>query len=256
MAEEIEDVRKKIASMHKKIEEITYYEVFDVDAGLDQALLDDRVTDQFRQLARQWHVDRYNAYDLEEGEREQLQEIFSFINTAKQVLSDPDKRAGYDMELAGDNTDIGSILTAESAFRRGQNMLETGSYDGAHEQFRIAVENNEDDKEYQAHYLYTEFLQIPKNADGQPLKKTRAQEIYDALDEILADMPERDWLLTFLGVVAKALNRTREAEGLFNEALQHNSRNVTAQRELRLLKMRKGQKKGFFEQIKAKLGLS
>lgn len=255
MAEDIQAVKEKITTMHAGLKETSYYEVLGVKQSLDQTLMNAEVTNRFRELAREWHVDKYSGYDLADEEREMLQEIFSFINTAKQVLSDPDKRASYDMELAGESVDVGAIFNAENAFRRGQTMLDAGSYKGAHEQFKIACQEQPDEQEYQAHLLYTEFALLPKKPDGSPQDMKRAKEIYDALDDLVAQLPDRDWLLCFLGIVAKGIGRTREANVLFTEALQHNPRNVMAQRQQRLVKMRKDQKKGFFAQLKEKLGL-
>ncbi len=254
MAEDTEAVRRKIVTMHEKLGELTHYEILGVKANLDQTLLDAEVAKRFRELAKEWHVDRFSGYDIG-ADKQKVQEIFARINTAKQVLGDPDKRAMYDMELAGENVDIGSILTAESAFRRGQTMLDSGSYKGAHEQFKIACEENPDDQEYFAHFLYTEFLLLPKKKDGSPEDRSRGKEIYDELDKLVAQLPDRDWLLCFLGVVAKSLGKHREAYALFMEALQHNPKNVIAKRQERLMKMRREQKKGFFASLKEKLGL-
>ena len=255
MAGDSQAVREKINSMHEDLNSITYYEVLGLTQDLDQSILDQEVTKKFRKLAGEWHVDRFSSQDLSEEDREKVQEIFSFINTAQQVLSNADKRAEYDMQLSGANTDIGSLLNAESSFRRGQNMLETGAYAGAHEQFRIAVENNGDDDEYRAHYLYTEYLLIEKDKDGKPTNRKRAQEIYEELDQMIEKLPDRGWLLAFVGVVALGVNRLRDAELLFMEALQHEPKNVIASRQQRLLKMRKGQKKSFFASLKEKIGL-
>ncbi|RAL23647.1 hypothetical protein DL240_05665 [Lujinxingia litoralis] len=248
MSQDIEAVRQEIRQMYQRISQASYYELLGVQDGLDQTVIKQQATREFRQLAKKWHVDRFSAHDLGD-DKKLVQEIFSTLNTAQQVLSDPDKRAQYDLERSGANTDIGSILNAESAFRKGQTMLETGAHAGAHEQFKMASENNPDDLEYRAHFLYTEYLQIPKNQDGTPLKRTRAQAIFKELDTISVELTDRDWLLTFMGVVSEGLGRVREAEGLFHQAMQHNPRNVNAKRHLRLIEMRKGKKKGFFAQF-------
>lgn len=250
MAQDTEELRKKIAQMEKRIEELSYYELFELDPELDEDTLTREATKKFRHLAKTWHVDRFNTEGLDNC-RERLQEIFSTLNTAHQVLTNAEKRVEYDMDLSGENTDIGSILNAESSFRKGQNMLSTGSHKGAHEQFRIACENNPDDLEYRAHYLYTEYLMVPKDEEGNPRSRSRAEKIYDELDAILKEMPERDWLLAFLGVVAMGLDRDRTAKTLFKEALRFNPRNVTAKRQIRLLKMRQEREanKGFFAKL-------
>ena len=252
MSQESEAVRQEIRQFHASLAETSYYELLGLKDELDDAMIKQQATREFRQLAKKWHVDRFSAHELGD-DKKLVQEIFATLNTAHQVLTDPDKRAEYDLQRTGANTDIGSLLTAEGAFRKGQQMLDTGAHEGAHEQFKVATENNVDDLEYKAHYLYTEFLMIPKNAEGTPLKKTRAQEIFKELDAISLELTDRDWLLTFMGVISEALGRTREAEGLFHQAMQHNPRNVNAKRHLRLMEMRRGKKKGFFAQLMEKL---
>ncbi len=252
MAEDIQEVRDKIDRMHSRLDEASYYELLEVDSQLSDAELASQAANTFRQLAKEWHVDRYDIDALGGQEyRQKLQEIFSTINTAHQVLTDEEKRTEYDMELSGENTDVGAILTAENAFKKGSNMLSRGSYKGAHEQFRIAVENNPDDIEYQAYHIYTEYLLLPKDEEGIPESRSDAKEIYDKLDDCVDAKPENDSLLAYLGVVAMGLKRYREAQALFREALQYNPRNTTAQRQKRLLEMRKKreQNKGFFAKL-------
>lgn len=259
MDQDTDAVRDKIDGMYNRLDDLSFYELLDVDPELDDAQIEDEATDKFRQLAKEWHVDRYDTDALGGQEyREKLQEIFSTINTAHQVLTSEEKRTEYDMERSGENTDIGAILNAENAFRKGQNMLETGSYDGANEQFRIACENNPDDIEYQAHYLYTEFLLLNKNEEGVPEDRSRAKEIYREMDDILEEIPERAWLMAYLGVVTMGLKRYREAQSLFNEALQYDPNNTTAQRQKRLLKMRREREenKGFFAKLLDKFQLT
>jgi tetratricopeptide (TPR) repeat protein len=251
MSEEIEEVRQKIDDMYDSLEEQTYYDLLDVDPEL----FDEKtVLKQFRLKAKDWHADRYSGFDLDADYRQKLQQIFAALNTAKQTLSDEEKRADYDFQLQAGDQDIKSIIDAEGAFRRGKNMLQTGSHKGAHEQFARAFELNPDENEYKAHVLYTEYLQIPKNDDGVPLKRTRASEIYEELDTISEEKPENDSVLTFLGVVATGLGKRRQAKRIFNEALQHNRQNVTAQRQLRLIRMReeREQNMGFFDKLLAK----
>src|SRR5699024_12777715 len=86
--------------------------------------------------------------------------------------------ADYDFELQAGDQNIEDIIDAEGAYRRGKNMLQTGSYKGAHEQFRRAVELHPDETEYQGHFLYTEYLQIPKNDEGLVKNRARALEIF------------------------------------------------------------------------------
>lgn len=252
MTQDTEVLREKIDDMYEKLEEVSYYDLLDIDPELDDEEISKQATAAFRQLAKEWHVDRYDTDALGGDQyRTKLQEIFSTINTAHQVLTDEEKRTEYDMELSGENTDIGAILTAENAFRKGQNMLATDAYEGAHQQFEIAYENNPEDIEYEAHYLYTQYLMVPKDEEGVPRDRSEVKEIYRQLDDILEQIPDRDWLLTFLGEVALGLKRYGEAQQLFNEALHYNPKNVNAKRQKRIIEMRRKrqQNKGFFAKL-------
>lgn len=248
MAENSDADRKKIEAMYARIQSDTYYELL----GLNPDTLDDsEVLKQFRVKAREWHADRWGAVALDEESKRKIQEIFAALNTAQQTLSDPDKRAEYDFKQQAGDQNIVNIIDAEGAFRRGKTMLQTGSYKGAHEQFRRAVELHPDEDEYAAHFLYTEYLQIPKNEAGAPKKRQRALEIQEELDALSIKSPENDSLLTFLGVVCLGLGQQAKAKNLFAAALQHDPRNVEAQRQQRLIAMReeRDSKKGFFDKL-------
>jgi tetratricopeptide (TPR) repeat protein len=249
MTDNLEEVRQKIDQMYSRIDEDSYYDLLEIDP--EQPLDSKAVMKQFRVMAKDWHADRYSGFELDADHKQKLQEIFAALNTAQQTLSDVDKRADYDFKLQAGDQNIENIIDAEGAFRRGKNMLQTGSYTGAHEQFKHAHELHPEEEEYKAHVLYTEYLQIPKNEDGKALKRTRAQEIFDEIDAISESKTEDDSILTFLGVVAMGLGDLRKAKVLFNEALSHNRENVVAKRQLRLIKMRKEResKKGFFDKL-------
>ncbi len=242
MSRDFQEVRQEILAMHQRVQEETYYDLLGVQLDADTAM----ISSKFRELAKKWHVDRFSQYELG-AEKQKVQEIFSALNTAHRTLTDSDKRAEYDFEIDG-GPDINTILQAESDFRRGKTMLQAGSYKGAHECFKEAHEKKDDELEYLAHMLYTEFLLIPKNDEGIVKTQKRGREIFEELDKISAAIPEKDWLLTFLGVVGLGIGKEREAEGLFQEALMANSNYSDAKRQLRLLRMRRrnAKKKGGF----------
>lgn len=246
MAKDFQEVRREILEMHERVQEANYYEILGVDREADKAM----VSSRFRDLARKWHVDRFSQYELG-ADKAKVQEIFSVLNSAHKTLTHEEKRAEYDMEIH-EGPSINEILEAESHFRSGKSMLNSGSYKGAHESFKTAYDMKDDELEYEAYMLYTEYLLIPKNDDGEAKQRARTKEIFDRLDNISIDLTEKDWLLTFLGTVAIGLGRLREAEGLFQEALMANSKNTNAKRQLRLLRSRrrkKSKKGGFFARL-------
>lgn len=246
MARDLQEVQQEIVEMHDRLQHENYYELLGLERDADAA----RVSARFRELARVWHIDRFSNFDLG-ADRQKVQDIFSTLNAAHRTLTNADQRAEYDHEIS-DGPSINEILEAESSFRRGKNMLSSGSYKGAHEAFKQACELKDDEPEYRAHYLYTEYLLEPKDDVGLVKSKKRTREIFAELDDINTELPEKDWLLTFLGTVSLGLGKNHEAEGLFQEALMTNSQNTQAKRQLRLLRSRRRRKskgKGFFARL-------
>ena len=247
MAQDPSAIRRDIVAMYERIQNEDFYQLLEVDRDADAAL----VANRFRQLAKLWHIDRFSGVELGE-EKPKIQEIFATLNRAHRTLSDPDARADYDLQIEmeeGPNLD--ALLQAENNFLQAKNMLQAGSYKGAHELMRQANELNPDEIEYRAYFLYTEFLLMEKDEQGHAKNRGRAKAIYEELDTISETLSGKDWMLTFLGSVALGLGRDHDAEGLFAEALQVNSRNHSAQRQLRLLRMRRqsNSKSGIFERI-------
>ena len=246
MAKDLQAVRSEISQMHERIKEENYYELLGVDPAADAAMVGAR----FRELARTWHVDRFSAYDLG-ADKAKVQEIFAALNTAHRTLSHPEKRAEYDVEI-DDGPNIGDILEAESHFRTGKNRLQSGSYKGAMEAFEEACRLKDDELEYRAHFLFTEYMLQDKDDEGLTKNRTRAKKIFDELDAINVQLPDKHWLLTFMGTVAAGLDEYRTAEALFQEALLSNSQDTDAKRQLRFLRSRRKRrrkKKGFFAKL-------
>lgn len=246
MAKDLHEVRNDILAMYERVRQETYYELLGVAPNADAAM----VGAKFRELARTWHVDRFSGYDLG-PDKSKVQEIFSVLNAAHRTLTNPDKRADYDLSI-DDGPDIASILEAESLFRTGKNRLHSGGYRGAFEAFKQACELKDDESEYRAHYLYTEYLLIDKDEEGLVRNRKRAKEIFNELDVINTQMQERHWLLTFLGTVSMGLGEDRQAESLFQEALLANSQDTDAKRMIRLMRSRRKRgrkKKGFFARL-------
>lgn len=245
MAKDFQEVRQEILVMHQRLQEENYYELLGVEEGADSAMIGSR----FRQLARSWHIDRFSSYDLG-AEKMKVQEIFSVLNTAHRTLTNDETREEYDMNLV-EGPDIAKLLEAESEFRAGKSRLEMGSYHGANDAFQKACLLKDDEPEYQAHLIFTEYLLIDKDENGRVLNRKRTKEIMQELDEIQSALQEKPWLLTFMGTVSLGIGNDGEAESLFQEALMEDSNNTDAKRMLRLIRSRRKnkQKKGFFAKL-------
>ena len=246
MSVDAEKIRDEIRRMHEMLESLTHYELL----GVEQDASTEVITTTFRQLAKKWHVDRFSQAGLSVMEREMVQDIFSALNDAHRTLIDPQRRADYDYEH-DDSPSVADILTAENEFLRGKNMLKTGSYKGAHELFKSASESNPDEREYKAYFLYTEYLQIPKDENGRLTIKARSATILKEFEDIHTAIGDKEWLLLFMGQVELGLGNERKAVGCFREVLYMNPHNHEAKRQIRLLEMRKNNPKneGFFAKL-------
>jgi curved DNA-binding protein CbpA len=242
---DVEEVRRDIRTMQERIKSEDYYAILGVqnDAGKPA------IQQSFRNLAKQWHVDRFPKEGLG-ALRNEIKEIFAFLNTAHATLTDGDKRVEYDLDL-GDGTDIHLLLEAENVFRRGKGLLKGGHYSAAAECFVKAANLHEGESEYEAHKLYGEYLLLDKTEDGVVEDRKRGNEIFRELDGLADTMGEKDWHMVFLGAVALGINKKAEAHSLFREALLIDSTNVDARRYLRLIAMRRDKEDGLLSKIKA-----
>ena len=252
MTENIDDVRRSIQQMFERSESQNFYELLSVER--DASSKD--ISSAYRQLARQWHVDRYNKFDLGD-DKQKLQAVFAALNNAQRTLTDDSKRKEYDASLDSDGvdaTDVVNIFNADKLFLRGKTFLQQGSYKGAYEQFSEAHKLNPQDQDIYIYMLYAEYLQIPKNPEGAPRAKTRAQEIHDEFEKILAARGDLDWLMVFLGVVKVGMGQNNKAYALFRDALLTNPKNADAKRQVRMMKMKQEREKndqGLWEKIKS-----
>jgi curved DNA-binding protein CbpA len=248
MAKDFQEVRRDILDMYERVQNENYYEILGVDKEADAAM----INSQHRMLVKEWHVDKFNAYDLG-ADKQKVQEIFAYINNAQRTLTNEEARDEYDMEIH-DGPDLVSILNSENAFRTGKNFLNSGSYKGAFENFKEAYESNPDEVQYEAYFLYTQFLLEEKDQTGVVVNKALSTKVFNRLDEIhqTSTAQKKDWLLAFMGTVALGLGKDREAYGLFREALYMNPQNRDAKRQLRLIEIRKRKKpKGVLDKIKS-----
>lgn len=252
MTQNIDEVRRSIAQMFERVENQNFYELFSVEKDASKK----DISTAYRQLARQWHIDRYNKFDLGD-DKKKLQSIFEALNNAQRTLTDDAQRANYDASLdpnAIGATDVVDIFNADKLFLRGKTFLQQGSNKGAHEHFSEAHSLNPDDQDIYIYMLYSEYLQMPKDSEGKPRAKERAQKIHDEFDTILKERGDIDWLMVFLGVVKEGMGQKNSARALFRDALMVNPRNADAKRQVRMMKLRQERKStddGLWSKIKS-----
>ena len=263
MAQETPTIQDAIARMHHDLGHMTHYDLMGLTPGeFDPA----RLRTSYRQLAKQWHIDRYNAVDLTAQERHKLQAIFAAVNNAHRVLSDEALRREYDAQLAapaqaegeGEGANMASLLNADSVYLRGRNMLQQGRHSGAKELFDEALSYNPDDQNIRLHALYAEYLMMPKDPGGKVTAEAlaRTQQIYALFNEQTREMEDIDWLFAFMGHIQMGLGNKTKANRLFRETLLINPKNKEATRYMRLLQMQQEResKKGLLEKVRAMFG--
>lgn len=249
-----EAVAEAIDEKFDEIQDQNFYEVLGVSEDVERQ----EMTSVFRELAQKWHADSFSGIELDDERKQKVQEIFATINTAYQTLSTPSDREEYDAALETGEADIKAVFDAEDAFRKGRNMLNAGRYEGAHNQFKKAVERSPEESQYVAHLRYTDYMQIPKDDQGRVQDEEAAREILDELKEILEEHDDKAWMYAFVGVVLQGLGKVDAAEHNFREALRLEDDNRIAQQRLRLIKMRRQRQddQSWLQQLLAKFNLN
>lgn len=231
----------RIQERHARLASDDHYTFLGVAADADVAA----IRAAYRELARDFHQDRYQGMDLDATTRAQLQAVFARLTEAQSTLTNPDKRKAYDASLRGEpdaDAEVSvdtmkAIFAAEEAFRRGKMHLERGQFDKALERFEAVLAANPDDADALTYFHFARFVTEPLDRKGKRNDAARAS--LRKLEELsrVNDAPVTATLL-----YAKALRleeRLDEAERLFKRVQRAEPRNADAERELRLIQQRK-----------------
>ncbi len=203
------------------------------------------VNTAYVKFARQYHPDTSAGNPAEQHLKEQ---ILALISEARDRLSTPDGRAGYKASLElgspnGQGVDVARIMEAEGLFTRGRQLLSNQRPAKAAELFERAASLTPE-AEYRAYLAYARHLERPDDAEQAADAERLFREWIDRHPEAPAEV------FVFLGQIQRNASRLDEAAKTFKEALRRDSRNIEAQRELRLLAARKDAAKpaapGFF----------
>jgi len=213
------------------------------------------VRNAYRQLARDFHVDKFTRYGLEQEERDAVQALFMAINRANEVLTKPEERAEYLAELDLEAAGLKSVRPGEhmDAALRGEKLREDGltaiknnKAEVALELLTQALEIDSQDRLALAGKAYAEFLVVQaRGSSPQVLSNTRA-----TLQKVTKDGIEREEPWLYLGGVQRAAGDVDNAAVALQRAIDINRHCAEAQSELRHIhrKLAGPQKKkgGFF----------
>ncbi len=241
----LEALEKTITDMKKK----NYLEIFNLDDDFSERDL----KKNYFMLARSYHPDRF--YTFHPRVKAVAEEIFTLINEAYQILSNPSERTNYIAMLrtggrAVTEKDAQAALSAEMEFQKGQVLLKQGKLDQAKTYFERAVELNPDESEY-AVFLGWTLFRLGKRSGDESLARKGKDMLTTAVEKV--DGSEKGHF--FLGQVLKVENDLTGAIKHFEKVVQINPDNVDAVRELRILRMRlekeggKKDKSGLFKKF-------
>jgi curved DNA-binding protein CbpA len=192
-------------------------------------------------LAKQHHPDRLYA-SASPDIRKLAEELFRIISKAHDVLSDDARRTEYLEHLSSggqpsSRNQAATILSAEGLFQQGEMAMNHRDYGKARDFFEQALHLRPEESEFHAFLGWALFQSAPKSAQRQ--RQAREQ-----LALAVALNPKLDKAHLFLGYIHKTMDDLELAEYEFEKAIQCNPNCTEALRELRLITMRRGKKRG------------
>jgi Flp pilus assembly protein TadD len=228
-------LQKKIPMLDQGVD---YFTLF----GLPMDASADDVRSTYFMLARKLHPDRLAAIGVEDEDR-QAQRLMACINEAFSVLNDPVRRAEYlsilnrggeaavrAEEQKADEIAM-KVMRAEEEFRQGEMALRREQIAAAIAHFKLAVELQPNEPEYQALLAWAQF------ANAQD-KSTVASQTRKALIRAAESNSESPTAHFYLGRVERMLGREKEALYCFYQVLRIKPNHSEAKSEARILEQR------------------
>jgi curved DNA-binding protein CbpA len=224
-------VRKQLELKAKVVETESLFEVL----GLGRDATREQVKQAYFDAAKRYHPDRLASMGLE-ALRPEVEKIFRRVSEAYGTLYDDARRAEYRDSLAQPAVDAGEaharamkIVEAEMAFRRGEIALRKNDFLGAIRELELAVKGNPLEGEHLA------FLTWARVCAGQLTYATARPTLLESTR--LSPRCARAYY--YLGICLKEEKDIDRAYGMFRKALELDGRLLDAEREMRLINMRR-----------------
>jgi curved DNA-binding protein CbpA len=180
------------------------------------------------------------------------------MNEAHGVLSDAKRRAAYvaSRSVGAPSADLArALISAEENFRKGEVGMRKGDFVHAAEAFAAAATDSPSEPIYRAYAAWCRFA-----APGAP-KDRLVRETLTLLQEVAKDRPKFALGRFWQGQLYKHLGDLGAAEAAFRAAVADDKSLLDAERELRVLEMRRSKavaattSSGTMSAVKAKPGL-
>lgn len=213
--------------------------------GVTEEASADDVRKAFMTLAKTYHPDKVGRRSPELVEL--AGKVFARISEAHDTLASPEKRQVYLAQLRrnrgqqqGGNhrQEVSRILTAEQQFQRADEALRRRDWTASLEALKWALELDPDEGEFFALRGWVLFLQQQDQG---------ARNIEPALEQLkkaIALSPQSPAPYYYLAQIRKACGDHVEAEKMFRKTVELRPDHVEANRELRLIQMRRQKGEG------------
>lgn len=198
----------------------------------------DEVRKAFMLLAKAFHPDKVGRRSPELVEL--AGKVFSRISEAHDVLASPEKRQVYVSQLKrnrgapGDTRqEVTRILTAEQQFQRAEEAMRRRDWIASLDALKWALELDPNEGEFFALRGWVLFLQQQDQGGRNP------EPGLDQIKKAITLSPQSPAGYYYLGQIRKACGDHAEAERMFRKTIELRPDHVEANRELRLIQMRR-----------------
>jgi curved DNA-binding protein CbpA len=226
-------VRAEISALKRELEGQDHFQRL----GLERSASSVDARNAFIGLAKRYHPDRYSGE--EEEVRTLVSEAFALMSAAHDTLADRDERKAYLSRLESGLSDeenreaLRRILNAEQRFSQGEALFKQRAYTKALAVFKEILQVEPDESEFHAYYGWTHYLAHHGDAAAKRLAR-------EHLEKSIQLAPQSPTGYYFLGQLLKACNDPTGARKVFKKVIELRPGHVEAERELRLIQMRKG----------------
>lgn len=224
--------RAEIAAKAKSVDGESYFEIL----GLGPSSTPEDAKNAYFALVKRWHPDRLppDLADL----RDDVGRVFACMAEAYQVLTDPERRAGYLQQVQGgggspqDQQEVARVMEATNAFQKAEFFANKGQLGEAEPYAVRALELEPGDADHVALWCW---LQANK---PERRESARYDDLLGRLEKALNDNPKNERARFCRGMILKFSGRMGEAIRDFREVAEANPRHTDAVREVRLYTMR------------------
>jgi curved DNA-binding protein CbpA len=244
-APDVDSVRKQLLVKAGAVETQNLFEVLEIPLTATK----DEVKQAYFVAAKRYHPDRLVSMGLE-ALRPDVEKIFRRVSEAYGTLFDDARRNEYKTTLGKPKEDDAAahakamkMLEADMALRRGEVLLKKNDFLGSIAEFESAVNLDPQNGEHLA------YLTWARVCAGQ----TTYADAKGLLNQAVKLSPRCAQAYYYLGVCMKQEKDVDRAYGMFKKAHELNSRLLDAEREMRLINMRKEKEKssgGFFDRFR------